>query len=68
MIFTILAEFAEGVERDTCCQRVPENFKFYSLNETTLEDIFRRQHMPKNLRHVQEGIYVNYEGERQRGV
>ena len=30
VIFTILAEFAEGVERDTGCQPEPEKCKIYN--------------------------------------
>ena len=61
-IFAVLAEFAEGVERDTGCQLVPEKCKFYSQYFTAMEDINNRDLIPESLKHMQEGIFINGEG------
>jgi len=68
VIFVVLAEFAERVERDTWCQLVPENFKFYSMDSTTWEDINNRELIPEGLKHMQEGIFVNNAGDVLRGL
>jgi hypothetical protein len=67
VIFTILAEFAERVERDTGCQLVPDKCKLYNLDETVWEDISSKK-KPEILRHLKEGIYINNEGAKLRGV
>jgi hypothetical protein len=56
MIFTVLDEFVEGVERDTCCHLVPAKCKFYSPDSTTWEDINTGDRITESLKHMQEGI------------
>ena len=52
VIFMILAEFVEGVEKDTGCQLVPGKCKFYSPDASAWEDIQRRDIIPIYLKHI----------------
>jgi hypothetical protein len=67
-IFAVLAKFAEGVKRDIGCQLVPEKCKFYNPDSTIWEDINNRDLLPEDLKHMQEGIFINSTGDMLRGL
>ncbi len=53
VIVTVLAEFVDGVEKNTGCQLDPGRCKFFSPDETAWEDVNNRQFIPESLRHIQ---------------
>jgi hypothetical protein len=68
VIFSVLEEFAKGVEAETGCDLVPEKCKFFSPDEGAWEDAKRKHLILESLLHMQEGIYINDKGERLRGL
>ena len=47
---------------------MPEKCKFYSPNASTWEGIRIRNIISENLKHIQDGIFINNDGDKLRGV
>ena len=67
IIFDVLAEFAEGIERDHGCALNTRKCKMYSRTEGACEGVRREGYIPTTYEHIQEGAYVNKSGEILRG-
>ena len=69
IIFEVLAEFAEGLERDHGCTLNTRKCKMYSRSEGACEAARREGFIPAAVEHIQEGTYVvNEMGDVLRGL
>jgi hypothetical protein len=68
VVFKVLAEFAEGIKQRTGCKRVPKKCKMYNLDPTTWHDCKHKNLIPEEPMLMEEGIYVNENGDMLRGV
>jgi len=68
IIFEVLAEFAEGIERDHGCALNARKCKMHSWTEGACAAARREGHIPAAMEHIQEGTDVNESGEILRGL
>jgi hypothetical protein len=68
IIFEVLAEFAEGIERDHGCALNTRKCKMYNRAEGACEAPRREGYIPAAVEHIQEGAYVNETGDVLRGL
>ncbi len=68
IIFVVLEDFAKGIRERTGCELVARKCKMFSLDEDAREDYNKRGLITRELVHMEEGIYVNMNEDRLRGV
>jgi hypothetical protein len=68
LIFEVLEDFAKGIREGKGCEMVARKCKMFSLDETAWGDCNMKGHIPQELEHMEEGIYVNDNGDMLMGV
>ena len=68
VIFSVLQDFARGVQDSTGCELVAHKCKAYSRDPTAWSDIQRRGLIPEELSHIKEGVHVNNSGDLLKGL
>ena len=68
VVFKVLAEFAKGIREGTGCELVTRKCKIYNMDAGAWQDYTRKDLIPSELSLMEEGIYVNEDGDRLRGV
>jgi len=68
VVCQVLEEFAMGIREDHGCQLNARKCKMYIMEKDKCEEARREGHIPDNLQHIQEGIYVNESGDRWKGI
>ena len=63
VIFVVLTEFAEGIQRGHGCALNTRKCKMYSKTKGVCEATRREGYVPVKIEHIEEGTYVNEFGE-----
>ena len=68
VIFGVLEDFAKGIREGTGCELVAKKCKMFNLDENARGYCNRKGLISQEFKHMEEGIYVNKNGDMIRGV
>jgi hypothetical protein len=67
-VFKVLADFAAGMKADCGCELNMAKCKMFIWDDGACERARNEGHIPKELMQLQEGTYVNWEGDILKGI
>jgi hypothetical protein len=68
VVFKVLVEFVKGTREGTGCELVARKRKMYIMDAGARHECTRRDLIPEEPSLMEEGIYVNENGDRLKGV
>jgi hypothetical protein len=68
VVFKVLAEFAEGLKEECGCELNINKCKMFTWDDEACTRARYEGHIPEELNQIQEGAYVNWNGDILKGI